>query len=141
MGFFSKTKPAAGEQQPQRLPPALASPARNPNCHTVVGAGLRRRLLFVGGDPTAPKEFDRLLQHRGQSWALALLEHNAFDGVIAAARLPGGSGVELLNELARRFPNLVRLIRYAPEDKPLLRGFVGWPPSHLTRDMDEAEVD
>src|SRR5437667_3603576 len=133
MGFFSKTKPAAGEQHAQRLPPAVTSPAPNPNCPTVVGAGLRRRLLFVGGDATAPKEFDRLLQHRGQSWelaaaasaseALALLEHNAFDGVIAAARLPGGSGVELLNELARRFPNLVRLIRYAPEDKPLLRGF------------------
>jgi DNA-binding NarL/FixJ family response regulator len=105
----------------------------------------------VEADPAAPKEFDRLLKHRSQSWevagatsasqALTLLQQSAFDGVVSSARLPGSSGVELLNELARRFPNLVRLIRYAPEDKPLLRGFVGWPPLHLTRDMDETEVE
>jgi HD-like signal output (HDOD) protein len=49
--------------------------------------------------------------------------------------------VDLLNEISRRFPGVVRLIRYAPEDKSLLRGFVGWPPCHLTQQMDSRETE
>ena len=73
--------------------------------------------------------------------AIKLLERNFFDGLVAAARLPDTSGVELLNTVSRRFPAVVRLIRDGPDDKLLLRGFLGWPPCHLTQAMDLADVE
>ena len=64
-----------------------------------------------------------------------------FDAVVASAKLTGRSGVLFLNDVFRRLPGVVRLIRYAPEDKALLRGFAGWPPLHLTSEMDAAEIE
>jgi len=154
MGFFSKSKPAATEAKRQTAPPALGSHALAPAqvaCDTGLTPGLKRNLLLVDASENALREFNRFLQHRTKFWeltgaanaaeALSLLENSAFDGIVTAARLPGSTGVELLNKLVPRYPNLVRLIRYAPEDKSLLRGFVGWPPLHLTRDMDGAEIE
>ncbi len=157
MKFFGHSK---ATETPQRTSQAAPPPeAPGPALATVVPlvqipapeVQLTRRLLFVEGDQAVPQRFSELLRERSRVWdvaaapsaneAMALLEQRAFDGVVASARLPGGSGVDLLNELSRRFPNLVRLIRYAPEDKALLRGFVGWPPCHLTRDMDAREIE
>src|SRR5260221_13727995 len=109
-------KPSAA---PTVLPPAdAASPASEPQ--------RKRRILFVVGDTGVSEEFSRALQARTQSYevaaatsaaeAISLLEANLFDCGLASARLPGSTGVDFLNGLARRFPHLVRLIRYAPED-------------------------
>src|SRR6185436_16098887 len=99
-----------------------------------------RRILFVDGNSTVSQEFRRLLERGSRSWdvaaasnaaeAITLLESEPFDGVVAGARLPDQNGGDFLNTVARRFPALVRLIRYAAEDKHLLRGFLGWPPCH-----------
>ena len=129
-----------------------ASPQPMAEPEATRGTRPRRRILFVDGDPEASQEFGRLLHQRSHSWqvaaannaaeALERLEGAPFEAVVASARLPGRSGVELLNEVGRRFGKLVRVIRYtAEEDKPLLRGFVGWPPSHLTRAMDAGETE
>jgi HD-like signal output (HDOD) protein len=69
------------------------------------------------------------------------MDTTEFDAVIAPAKLPGRSGVELLNDVGRRWPGLVRLMRYAPEDKSLLRGISGWPPLPMARELDPGEIE
>ena len=106
MEFFSNQKTSGPGQA------AGDSPAQESG----FSRGSPRRLLFVEGDQAVPRRFTQLLQERSRCWdvaaaasareAIALLERKSFDAVVASARLPGGSGVDLLNQLARRFPNL-----------------------------------
>src|SRR5438477_5372755 len=147
MGLLSSNTTMRTKRSGTSKPIAPLLPSSDPE----LNPGSKRRVLFVEANLAVPEEFNRVLQKRSRSWdiaaapnateAMALLENKTFDGVVASARLPGGTGVEFLNQLTRRFPNVVRLIRYAPEDKPLLRGFLGWPPCHLTRDMDDREME
>ncbi len=46
----------------------------------------------------------------GADAALRLLESDEFDAVIADYRMPGKDGMELLAEVKRRFPSIIRVL-------------------------------
>jgi len=155
MGFFSNLRSAvSGSRENQRetpreagVPVASASPDLSPESSTEVF----KRILMVDANDEVGREFGRLIQQRRRSWevnpsrepadALDQLTRQPFDAVVASAQLPGRTGVELLNDVGRRFPGLARVVRHSPEDKPLLRGFIGWPPSQLSCEMDVNEIE
>jgi len=157
MGLFNNIKsawggrpaePAAAAPQPASSKP-VTSPESEPEPNN--SPLPQKRILFVEGDAAVCGEFVQLMQQRRPTWeivtapdaaaGLARIATGSIAAVIASARLTGKSGVEFLNEVGRRHPGVVRLIRYAPEDKSLLRGFSGWAPLHLTRGMDAAEIE
>ena len=151
MGLFNDIKSAWGVRPGAQAARAPAKPVAAPELETVPPARPQKRVLFVEGDAAVCGEFVRLVHQRRPSWELVTVPNakdaldqitpGSFDAVVASARLTGKSSVEFLNEVGRRHPGLPRLIRYAPEDKSLLRGFAGWTLLHLTREMDSTEIE
>ena len=54
-----------------------------------------------------------------------LLRANPFDVIVACERLEDGSGLELLSQVAKRWPNVVRILAIEPSRRALLRGKLG----------------
>ncbi len=66
-------------------------------------SGLRRMLRPLQGELTAAFA-------DGGPAALAVLEREPFDVIVSDMRMPGMSGAQLLEEVGRRFPGMVRII-------------------------------
>lgn len=106
----------------------------------------KRRLLFVEGDAVSLRALARMLEPRRADWdmvfavnvteALAALDREPFDAVVAGLNLSGTTGVGFLNEVAKRHPRLLRFIRCSPEERRELKGFVGPAPHHFPSDVD-----
>jgi hypothetical protein len=61
-----------------------------------------------------------------------LMRANPFDVVVASERLSDGSGLELLSDIGRRWPNTLRVLVIDPERLRLLRGKLGPFKLHAT---------
>src|SRR5207248_838300 len=98
--------------------------------------------------PEALREFE-VLRARDRAGALDLLKTHRVDAVVAQMRLPDGSGLELVRELARAHPEPRRILLASYEDLPEIvrvRGLVSrvvkqwlWPVK--PRDASVARKD
>ena len=80
----------------------------------------RKSILFVDDEPKLLDGLRRMLFRYGDLWdiefassgaeALQALSASNFDVIIADMRMPGMNGAELLNEVARLYPQMVRMI-------------------------------
>ncbi len=80
----------------------------------------RKSILFVDDEPKLLDGLKRMLFPYGDLWemafassgaeALARLAASSFDVIIADMRMPGMSGAELLDEVAKLYPQMVRMI-------------------------------
>ena len=113
-------------------------------------ASRKKRLLFVEGDAVTLRGLGRVLEPRRADWdmvfavntadALAALDREPFDAVVAGLNLSGTTGVGFLNEVAKRHPRLVRFIRCTFEERRGLKGFAGSAPQHFPTDLDADEA-
>lgn len=79
-----------------------------------------KSILFVDDEPKVLNGLKRMLFPYGDRWqtefacggaeALKMLAASSFDVVVADLRMPGMDGATLLNEVARLYPQMVRMI-------------------------------
>ncbi len=79
-----------------------------------MGAELRQRFLVVDDEPLVVRSLESTLRRRGDVIAAAsvaearkvMANHPTWDALLADLRLPDGSGLDLIAEFRRRFPDI-----------------------------------
>lgn len=88
-----------------------------------------KRILFVDDEPNVLEGLKRMLRPFRHEWemkfaasgpeALAILAGTPAEVIVTDMRMPGMNGGELLTEVARRYPHMVRIILSGTEDQDL----------------------
>lgn len=78
---------------------------------------------------TLRKEPYEVVATTSPSEALALLASREFAVLVSDQKMPGGSGIELLREVARRYPRTKRVL------------LTGWPEEVPAREREAAQLD
>lgn len=81
---------------------------------------MKKRVLFVEDEPRVLKGFERMLRVMRHEWdmafaesrerALELLDTESFDVVVSDIRVSSINGMELLGEIKRLYPQIVRIV-------------------------------
>ncbi len=81
---------------------------------------VRKRVLFVEDDPTLLQIYVRLLDDQADRWdvsaatnglhALELMGQSSFDVVVSDLVMPGMNGIELMEEVRKKYPRASRII-------------------------------
>jgi HD-like signal output (HDOD) protein/CheY-like chemotaxis protein len=81
---------------------------------------VKKRILFVDDEPNILHGLQRMLRPKREEWemdfaegglkALELLLQKPFDVIVSDMRMPGLSGVQLLNEVRESYPQMVRIV-------------------------------
>ncbi len=97
-----------------------------------------KRILFVDDEQNVLEGIRRMLHSMRKEWAmhfvtsgaaaLAKLDEEPFDVVVSDVRMPGMSGAELLVEVQRRHPRVVRMILSGQSDEERIMKSIG--PAH-----------
>jgi len=93
------------------------------------GMTIARRILFVDDEPRILKGLERMLRPMRHVWtmsfaesgpeALDLLKGMHFDLVVTDIRMPVMNGLQLLSEVKRLYPDIVRIILSGESDREL----------------------
>jgi HD-like signal output (HDOD) protein/CheY-like chemotaxis protein len=81
---------------------------------------MKKRILFVDDEPNILHGLQRMLRPKREEWdmdfaegglkAMELLLQKPFDVIVSDMRMPGLSGVQLLNEVRESYPQMVRIV-------------------------------
>lgn len=90
----------------------------------------KRRILFVDDEPLVLKGLQRMLRGMRGDWemyfidsapkALAILDKYRFDAVVTDMRMPEMDGAQLLNEVMRTHPDVVRIVLSGEMDQEMI---------------------
>jgi putative nucleotidyltransferase with HDIG domain len=79
-----------------------------------------KRILFVDDEPRLLEGLQRMLRPQRKQWdmafaasgpeALSILESGRFDMIVTDMRMPGMDGAQLLEEVQKRFPGVIRVV-------------------------------
>lgn len=79
-----------------------------------------KRILFVDDEPKLLEGLQRMLRPRRKQWdmvfatsgheALSILGSGRFDMIVTDMRMPGMDGAELLEEVQKRYPAMIRVV-------------------------------
>lgn len=99
---------------------------------------MKKRILFVDDEPNILQGLKRMLRNQRHEWemdfaeggeqALELLAQEQFDAIVSDMKMPGMDGAQLLEEVKKRHPEMVRFILSGYSDQELVMRSVG--PSH-----------
>jgi len=80
----------------------------------------KRKILFVDDEPKILQGLERMLHAMRKEWemkfvesgaeALSLLQEEPFDVVVTDMRMPGMDGIQLLSEVKRQAPEVIRIV-------------------------------
>ena len=89
----------------------------------------KRKILFVDDEPKILQGLQRMLHPVRNEWemkfvgggpeALSLLQREPFDVVVTDMRMPGMDGVQLLSEVKRQAPEVIRIILSGDSDRQM----------------------
>jgi HD-like signal output (HDOD) protein len=106
------------------------------------------RLLFVDDDAHLLDGIKRALRPMRHEWqmafvtsgeeALATLEQAPFDVVVSDMRMPSMDGARLLNEVQRRYPQIIRIVLSGHSDREMIYHSIGASHQYLAK---PCEVD
>jgi putative nucleotidyltransferase with HDIG domain len=110
---------------------------------------LKKRVLFVDDEPYVLNGLRRMLHGMRQEWdmefvssgqeALARLSSSPFDVLVTDIRMPGMDGTELLIEVMRLYPEIVRIVLSGQSDEETMLKTVGPAHQFLSKPCD-AEI-
>ncbi|KRT55868.1 response regulator [endosymbiont of Ridgeia piscesae] len=99
---------------------------------------MKKQILFVDDEPNVLAGLRRSLRTQRAEWqmafcdgardALELIDQTHFDAVVTDMRMPGMDGGELLNRLAEKHPDTVRIVLSGHSDQETIMRSVG--PAH-----------
>lgn len=111
---------------------------------------MKKRILFVDDEPNVLQGLRRMMRSMRQEWdmqfandgteALEILFSDHFDVVVADMRIPGMDGAELLDEIKKRHPQVVRFILSGSSDKELVMKSVGQTHQFLSKPCDSEQL-
>lgn len=88
----------------------------------------KRQIIFVDDDVFVLKGYQRALEPFASSWdvyfcvtgpeALTILSRQPIDAIITDLRMPGMSGIELLEQVIQQFPSVIRMIMSGNVEEP-----------------------
>ncbi|MFH1410384.1 MAG: response regulator [Patescibacteria group bacterium] len=107
---------------------------------------MKRRLLFVDDEPKILEGLKRMLRGMRHEWvmefaesgkaALEKLTQESFDVVVSDMRMPGMDGAQLLNEVKKHYPHVVRIILSGHSDQELILKSVRLAHRYLAKPCD-----
>ena len=107
---------------------------------------MKTQILFVDDEPMILAALERMLRSMRHEWemefvtsadeALSRMEKGSFDVVVSDMRMPGMNGAQLLAEVMKRHPHVVRLILSGYADQDLILQCVGSTHQYLAKPCD-----
>ena len=104
------------------------------------------RVVFVDDEPYVLQALSRLLRPMHAEWqmefapsapaALEILAQGPFDAVVTDMRMPGMDGAELLDEVKRRHPHVVRIVLSGQADQASVLRSLGSTHQYLSKPCD-----
>ncbi len=108
---------------------------------------MKKRILFVDDEINILKAVKRMLRPHRDQWnmvfaegpesALATLEKNTFDLIIADMRMPGMDGAKLLAIAKEKYPKMVRIILSGHSDQEMIMRSVKSAHQYLTKPCEK----
>ena len=110
----------------------------------------KTRILFVDDEPQILKLLELMLKPLLNEWdmefahsgleALERMRKQPFDILVSDMRMPGMTGVELLNEVMRRHPRTVRVILSGYADQESVHQSIGVTHMYLSKPVEPATL-
>jgi len=107
---------------------------------------MKRQILFVDDEKKILEALQRMLRGMRNDWemrfaeggaeALALLAKGSFDVVVTDMRMPKMDGADLLSEIKKCYPNIVRIILSGHSEKELVLKSVSPAHQYLAKPCD-----
>ncbi len=111
---------------------------------------IKQHILFVDDEPMVLQGLQRLLRPFRLEWDMAFVEgaqqaldHLATypcDVIVTDMRMPGMNGVELLKEVMRRHPAIVRIVLSGHADQELVSQCVGSAHQYISKPCDPDQL-
>src|SRR5437867_2356541 len=105
-----------------------------------------RRVLFVDDEPNVLAGLQRMLRPMRQDWdmhfvtggadALNALADARFDVIVSDMRMPGLDGADLLDEVSRTYPDVVRIVLSGQANQESILRVVGPAHQYLSKPCD-----
>ncbi len=106
----------------------------------------KMRVLFVDDEPNVLKGLQRSLRPMRHEWdmvfvpsgreALEVLAEQPFHAIVSDMRMPEMDGAQLLNEVLKRHPEVIRIILSGYSDKEMIMRAVGATHQYLNKPCD-----
>lgn len=107
---------------------------------------MKKRILFVDDDPNVLQGLQRMLRSMRKEWsmefatsgleALEMLGESPFDVVVSDMRMPGMDGAQLLTEIKKSYPRVVRVVLSGQSDQEAILRSVGPAHQYLSKPCD-----
>jgi len=104
------------------------------------------RILFVDDDPAVLQGLGRMVRSLRTDWRLAfatggrqaleILAGEPFDVIVADMRMPGMDGAELLTEVMRRHPHMIRIVLSGQAEQATILRSIGSVHQYLWKPCD-----
>ena len=104
------------------------------------------RILFVDDDPSVLQGLGRMVRSLRTDWQLAfatsgrealeILAADRFDVIVSDMRMPGMDGAELLTEVMRRHPHMVRIVLSGQAEQATILRSIGSTHQYLWKPCD-----
>jgi len=110
---------------------------------------MKRRLLFVDDDDNLLMGLKRSLHSMHEEWEMEFADSGAaalkmldrpFDVVVSDMRMPGMSGLELLNTVQERFPQTVRILLSGQSDRQSILDSAARAHQYLSKPFDARQL-
>ena len=106
----------------------------------------KKRILFVDDQPNVLAGMQRMLHKMKDEWeltfcesgkeALAVMEKQSFDLIVSDMMMPKMNGAQLLKEVAKLYPGMVRFILSGHSDRELILQSVGNAHQYIAKPCD-----
>jgi putative nucleotidyltransferase with HDIG domain len=106
----------------------------------------RKRILFVDDEPRILMGLQRMLRKMRKEWdvafaeggaiALEMLAKDEYDVVVSDMRMPGMDGSQLLTEVQKRYPMVVRIVLSGQSDQDMILKSVRPAHQYLSKPCD-----
>jgi HD-like signal output (HDOD) protein len=107
---------------------------------------MKRQILFVDDEPRVLISIRRMLHGMRNEWdmqfaesgadALSMLAKKPFDVIVTDIRMPGMDGANLLSEVKKAYPNMVRFVLSGHSDKEMILRSVRHAHQYLSKPCD-----